>query len=93
MRKIFRFCQPIPGGTKPDLCDDTQRGSRKKFALSMLVLSIMSLVGCGSTPLPTPTLATLASATATLIHEPAAFAAAASTVAGIGSDTATNTPK
>ena len=65
----------------------------KIFALSMFVLSLMSFVGCGSTPIPTPTLATLASVTSTLAQEPAAFAAAASTVAGIGSGTATNTPK
>jgi hypothetical protein len=63
----------------------------KNYALSMIVLSMMSLVGCASTP--TPTLATLASAGSTLAHEPAAFAAAASAVAGINSGTATNTTK
>lgn len=65
----------------------------KKFALSMLVLSAMSFVGCGTAPLPVPTIATLASAAVTLAQEPAAFAAAASTVAGIGSGTVTPPPK
>ena len=63
----------------------------KNFAFSMLVLAMMSLAGCGSKPIPAPSVETLASAASTLAQEPAAFASAASRIAGTDSGKTTNT--